>query len=248
MPAYGEKKGKASSSKSKDVFDFEADSDISKREVAVNVAENGRGSKRGKKRSFETPSTVDFYDSMEEDQDDEAKECGDIEMQNLLASFGADIRKTIATKKKNVHQFTAGALKTTDKKVGEIWKKQKSDRSKLIEEYSKSIKSAMNQWDIDVAKLRESEEEYQTLFQQMFKTMQQQRVVQTQRIKTVLHITEQLHKSFDELENCHFEQQNNVQGELKKEMTQLQKKIIKETQQQELSNVRKSLQTMLAQV
>ena len=63
----------------------------------------------------------------------------------------------------------------------------------------------------------------------MFKTMQQQRVVQTQRIKTVLHITEQLHKSFDELENCHFEQQNNVQGELKKEMTQLQKKIIKET-------------------
>lgn len=38
MPAYGEKKGKASSSKSKDVFDFEADSDISKREVAVNVA------------------------------------------------------------------------------------------------------------------------------------------------------------------------------------------------------------------
>ena len=63
----------------------------------------------------------------------------------------------------------------------------------------------------------------------MLKTMQQMRVVQSQRIKTVLQITEQLMKSFDELENCHFEQQNNVQGELKKDMTQLQKKIIKET-------------------
>ena len=63
----------------------------------------------------------------------------------------------------------------------------------------------------------------------MLKTMQQMRVVQSQRIKIVLQITEQLMKSFDELENCHFEQQNNVQGELKKDMTQLQKKIIKET-------------------
>ena len=63
----------------------------------------------------------------------------------------------------------------------------------------------------------------------MLKTMQQMRVVQSQRIKTVLQITEQLMKSFNELENCHFEQQNNVQGELKKDMTQLQKKIIKET-------------------
>ena len=40
----------------------------------------------------------------------------------------ADIRKSIASKKKNVHQFTAGALKTTDRKVGEMWKKQKKDR------------------------------------------------------------------------------------------------------------------------
>ena len=59
--------------------------------------------------------------------------------------------------------------------------------------------------------------------------MQQMRVVQAQRIKTVVQITDQLIKSFDELENCHFEQQNNVQGELKKDMTQLQKKIMKET-------------------
>ena len=106
----------------------------------------------------------------------------------------------------------------------------------------------MAQSDADVAKLKENEENCEALFQQMLKSMQQQRVVHSQRIKTVLQITDQFLKSFDQMENCHCEQQNNVQGELKKEMTQLQKKIIKETQQQELSNVRKSLQTMLAQV
>ena len=38
------------------------------------ISENDRGSTRGKKRPFETPSAVDFYDSMEEEeQDDETK-------------------------------------------------------------------------------------------------------------------------------------------------------------------------------
>ena len=63
----------------------------------------------------------------------------------------------------------------------------------------------------------------------MLKSMQQQRVVLSQRNKTVLQITDQFLKSFDEMENCHCQQQNSVQGELKKEMTQLQKKIMKET-------------------
>lgn len=59
--------------------------------------------------------------------------------------------------------------------------------------------------------------------------MQQQRVAQNQRIKTILQITEQLQKSFEDLENSHYDEQSNVQGQLKKEMAQLQKKIIKET-------------------
>lgn len=49
-------------------------------------------------------------------------------MWRVLIDCLADIRKNIANKKKNVHLFTAGALKTTDKKVGEVWKKQKTDR------------------------------------------------------------------------------------------------------------------------
>ena len=39
------------------------------------VLENGRGKKRAKKGSFETPTKDDFYDSVEEDeQDNETKE------------------------------------------------------------------------------------------------------------------------------------------------------------------------------
>ena len=46
----------------------------------------------------------------------------------------------------------------------------------------------------------------------------------------------------------HVEQANSMQTELKKEMAQLRKKILMESQQQEISNVRRSLQSMLAHV
>ncbi|XP_028417125.1 synaptonemal complex protein 3-like [Dendronephthya gigantea] len=154
----------------------------------------------------------------------------------------------MANKEKNVHKFTTGALKTTDKKVGEIWKKQRLDRSKLLEEFSNSINSVTHQCDADVVTINEKEKEWEKGFQEILNGVHQHRIIQTQRIKTLIQITNTLMKSFEDLENCHCEQQSNVQGELKKDMSQLQKKIMKETQQQELSNVRKSLQTMLAHV
>ncbi|KAK2148169.1 hypothetical protein LSH36_511g00037 [Paralvinella palmiformis] len=52
-------------------------------------------------------------------------------------------------------------------------------------------------------------------------------------------------QQMEELEKTHLEQQNNVHAELRKEMALLQKKILIDTQQQEMMNVRKSLQTML---
>ncbi|CAG2210275.1 MRPS27 [Mytilus edulis] len=48
-----------------------------------------------------------------------------------------------------------------------------------------------------------------------------------------------------ELDNCHQSQHSTVQSEMKKEMSLLQKRILMDTQQQEMANVRKSLQTML---
>ncbi|XP_051780621.1 synaptonemal complex protein 3 isoform X2 [Erpetoichthys calabaricus] len=51
--------------------------------------------------------------------------------------------------------------------------------------------------------------------------------------------------SLEELEQAHSAQHSSVQNELRKEMALFQKKILMETQQQEMANVRKSLQSML---
>ena len=56
--------------------------------------------------------------------------------------------------------------------------------------------------------------------------MQQQRVVQNQRLKSLKTLHEQYSKSQADLGIVHAKQQANITGELKKEMSTLQKKMM----------------------
>ncbi|KAK3594135.1 hypothetical protein CHS0354_040909 [Potamilus streckersoni] len=167
------------------------------------------------------------------------------EMQKMLESFGADITKTLSSKRKRLEQLTQNSLKSSNKKVDDIFKLQQSERSRLYEEYTKQLGSVIQQWEVDVEKIKDQEEKLTILFKQQQKLFQQSRIVQSQRLKTIKQLHEQFTKGMDDLEKSHQIQQSNAQNELKKEMFLLQKKILMDTQQQEVANVRKSLQTML---
>ncbi|XP_076450134.1 synaptonemal complex protein 3-like [Babylonia areolata] len=186
----------------------------------------------GKKRAFE---------------EEDCGPSGDFgsEMQKMLEVFGADISKTIGEKKKRLEQFTQSSLKTTAKRVEQIWKGQQSERTKLQEEYCRQAESVFAQWNTDIEKMKEQEEKLTNLFKQQQKVFQQTRVIQGQRLKTIRQLNEQFVRGLDELEKSHANQQNSVQSELKKEMALLQKRILMDMQQREVTNMRKSLQTML---
>ena len=59
--------------------------------------------------------------------------------------------------------------------------------------------------------------------------MQQNRVILSQRVKAVKQLHDQYNKSLNDLEKVHQEQHSNAQGEIKKELAQLQKKMLKDT-------------------
>lgn len=185
----------------------------------------------GKKR----PATNDDYDPAN----------FNMEMQRMLDGFGADISKTLCQKKKRVEQFTQVSLKNTNKKVEELWTAQQQARSKLQEEYGRQVNAVFQQWESDIEKAKEQEEKLATLFKQQQKLFQQTRIVQGQRLKTIREQTEQFMRGLDELDQNRQGQQKSLQTELKKEMSLLQKKILMDTQQQEMANVRKSLTSML---
>ena len=87
----------------------------------------------------------------------------------------------------------------------------------------------MTQLENDLSKAKSEEENLRDLMKQTEKAFQQQRVVQTQRMKTIRKLHEQYMKGMGELDDAHMGQQAAMQTELKKEMGLLQKKILMET-------------------
>jgi len=167
------------------------------------------------------------------------------EMQTMLATFGADISKTLNHKKKRMEQFTQNSLKNTNKKIEDLWNAQHNARAKLQEEFGRQINAVYQQWETDIEKSKEQEEKLNTLFKQQQKQVQQSRIVQSQRLKTVRELCDQFSRSLDELDQQRESQQSSLQTDLKKEMSLLQKKILMDTQQQEMANVKKNLHQML---
>uniref|UniRef100_A0A8B9TUX3 XLR/SYCP3/FAM9 domain-containing protein n=1 Tax=Anas platyrhynchos TaxID=8839 RepID=A0A8B9TUX3_ANAPL len=166
------------------------------------------------------------------------------EVQNMLERFGADINKALLAKRKRLEMYTKASLKTSNQKIEHVWKTQQEQRQKLNHDFSQQFVTLFQQWDVDVQKAEEQEEKL-NMFRQQQKVFQQARVVQSQRLKTIKQLYEQFLKSMEELEKTNENLLAGAQNELRKEMAMLQKKIMMDTQQQEMATVRKSLQSML---
>ncbi|NXI74479.1 SYCP3 protein, partial [Anseranas semipalmata] len=167
------------------------------------------------------------------------------EVQNMLERFGADINKALLAKRKRLEMYTKASLKTSNQKIEHVWKTQQEQRQKLNHEFSQQFLTLFQQWDVDVQKAEEQEEKLANMFRQQQKVFQQARIVQSQRLKTIKQLYEQFLKSMEELEKNNENLLAGAQNELRKEMAMLQKKIMMDTQQQEMATVRKSLQSML---
>ncbi|KFP61399.1 Synaptonemal complex protein 3 [Cariama cristata] len=167
------------------------------------------------------------------------------EVQNMLERFGADINKALLAKRKRLEMYTKASLKTSNQKIEHVWKTQQEQRQKLNQEFSQQFLTLFQQWDVDVQKAEEQEEKLVNMFRQQQKVFQQARIVQSQRLKTIKQLYEQFLKSMEELEKSNENLLAGAQSELRKEMSMLQKKIMMDTQQQEMATVRKSLQSML---
>ncbi|NWQ70227.1 SYCP3 protein, partial [Neopipo cinnamomea] len=157
----------------------------------------------------------------------------------------SDINKALLAKRKRLEMYTKASLKTSNQKIEHVWKTQQEQRQKLNHEFSQQFLTLFQQWDADVQKAEEQEEKLANMLRQQQKVFQQARIVQSQRLKTIKQLYEQFLKSMDELEKSNENLLAGAQSELRKEMAMLQKKIMMDTQQQEMATVRKSLQSML---
>ncbi|XP_042266777.1 synaptonemal complex protein 3 [Thunnus maccoyii] len=167
------------------------------------------------------------------------------EVQSMLEKFGADISKVMQAKKKRLECLTKNYMKGSQHKLEELWNNYHGQRQKMTQQYSQQVSSALQQWETEAQRAEEQEEKLNNLFRQQQKILQQARVVQNQKLKTVRELYEQFVKNMEDMEKSHESFLQGAQQELRKEMATLQKKILMDTQQQEMATVRKSLQSML---
>ncbi|XP_020504552.1 synaptonemal complex protein 3 [Labrus bergylta] len=167
------------------------------------------------------------------------------EVQSMLERFGADISKVMQSKKKRLESLTKNYMKGSQHKLEQLWNTYHTQRQKMTQQYSQQVSTALQQWETEAQRAEEQEEKLNNLFRQQQKIMQQARVVQNQKLKTVRQLYEQFVMNMEDMEKSHDAFLQGAQQELKKEMATLQKKILMDTQQQEMATVRKSLQSML---
>ncbi|XP_072522405.1 synaptonemal complex protein 3-like [Salminus brasiliensis] len=166
-------------------------------------------------------------------------------MENLLDNFGADINKSFVAKRKCFESFTSSALKTSQLKIEDMWKSQQKERAQMSDYYWTQFISVFQQWKSDIQRTKDQDKKLMSLFQHQQVMFQQMRVSQGQRLKTLKQLVDQYVKSMQELQNTHEEQNTTAVSELRQEMGLLQKKILMNTQQEEMASVRKTLQSML---
>ncbi|XP_040840236.1 synaptonemal complex protein 3 [Ochotona curzoniae] len=167
------------------------------------------------------------------------------EVQSMLERFGADIHKALLAKRKRLENYTKASFKNSNQIIEHFWRAQQEKRRELHQEFSQQFQTLFQQWDLDLQNSVEQEEKLTNLFRQQQKAFQQSRNLQSQRLKTIRQLCEQLIKNMEDLEKNDENLFNGTQTEFKKEMAMLQKKIMMETQQQEMASVRKSLQSVL---
>uniref|UniRef100_A0A8C4Q6R2 Synaptonemal complex protein 3 n=1 Tax=Eptatretus burgeri TaxID=7764 RepID=A0A8C4Q6R2_EPTBU len=166
-------------------------------------------------------------------------------MQTMLEQFGVDVTKALQVKKKRMEQFTRSSVKNSSQRFEQVWKAQQGERQTLSDEFGKQIGIVLRQWEDDVQKIKDFDDKLTSTCRMLQKMSQQARVVQGQRLKTILQLHEQFSKKLQELETLHQEQHTGMQGELRREMAMLQKRLLMDAQHQEMTNVRKSLQSLL---
>ncbi|KAJ0061607.1 hypothetical protein NL108_005786 [Boleophthalmus pectinirostris] len=164
---------------------------------------------------------------------------------SMIEKFGADINKSVQAKKKRLEALTKKYMKGSQEKLEQLWNNYHSQRQKVTAQYSQQFLVALQQWEAEAQIAEEQEERLNNLWRQQQKVLQQARVVQNQNLKTIREIYEQFVKSMEEMENSHETFLQGAQQELRKELASLQKKILMDTQQQEMATVRKSLKSIL---
>ncbi|XP_041358620.1 uncharacterized protein LOC121375304 isoform X1 [Gigantopelta aegis] len=159
----------------------------------------------------------------------------------LVKTFGIDLQQQIKQKKCQLEMVTSGVLKSTGKHFGQLWNQQSQTRKTIMSNFTENIIGELQELEKDIAALKSAEDQAMIFFKSQLKVLEQNKVSQKTRLTNIKCIHDSLHQDMKVAEKNDRHLQHNFSHVLKKDIAELQKKLLFDSQKQQLANVRKCL-------
>ncbi|GFR10243.1 uncharacterized protein TNCT_336671 [Trichonephila clavata] len=169
----------------------------------------------------------------------------DAGMSKLLKRFKADLNEVVTVKKNCMEEFVKDSIKQTTNKVSEAIKVQIEDKGKAVQQFKSEFYSMIQQAAKELKKMKEIEEKIQNLVTLKENEKENERKVYFLQLQEFKRLNDEFCKDMKHLDLSHSKQYSVVLDEMRNDMTQLQKKMLMETQQKEMGNIRKHLKLPL---
>ncbi|KAI6658578.1 Synaptonemal complex protein 3-like isoform X3 [Oopsacas minuta] len=164
---------------------------------------------------------------------------------DIFANLKADVTKTMSAKKKKYEIYSKTSSEYTRKKIDEVYAKQETDRSKLTQDFCLKIKKLNDEFQEDIKKATESEEQLLNVFKHYHKMTQQTRQRTSNTFKSIVSTAQDFKQKSTELSKKHQKEKEDLQTDIDNEIKNLQKKIISYSKQEGIANFKRSLESML---
>ncbi|KAL6091557.1 hypothetical protein STEG23_025235 [Scotinomys teguina] len=139
-------------------------------------------------------------------------------MEGVLGKIGAEITHAINMKRLKMETDIKKSFEGIDEKMKQTWNSYESEISKLNEDSTQSFINLFEQWNSDFQNLQEQQKKLMDDFQKEVMTLQQYRLIQNQRMRTVKQVHEQFLKNLEELEKENHKMLLSIQNDFQEEM------------------------------
>ncbi|XP_028617551.1 synaptonemal complex protein 3-like [Grammomys surdaster] len=163
----------------------------------------------------------------------------------ILGKIGVDINRALSAKRQRMETTSRQTFEGVEQKMKEVWNSHEDAMAQLNAESAQAFANLFQQWNEDFKKFREQHDKLVKDFQEQEKIFQQSRFIRNQRLKEIRQVHEQFLQNLEDLEKRNDILLTGTQSELKKEIDKLWRKIMKESQQQEMTSGHQSFQSVL---
>ncbi|KAI0216857.1 Synaptonemal complex protein 3 [Lamellibrachia satsuma] len=173
---------------------------------------------------------------------------GDLEIGISIAglgkSFGTELQRNMLTRKQSVEQLTRHALKVTQRQVTSLWSQQHMTRKQLLSEFRQNLLQEVYSLEADCSKCNDAEEKVLACIKQQQKVIDSCKQSQGKRLQNIHVMRDEFMGTLTALDANERGHLSTIRETMRGEIQALQKKLLQQSQRQEMNQVKRAMQTL----